>query len=90
MILSSPVSVSVIALEKGFQSGYGYVKNGGEILQAGKFERGKLVQDLLTYDYKNKIAKGNCVGDCQNGFGYYKFDNGDSYVGFSPMVKEII
>ncbi|RYC50835.1 hypothetical protein [Flagellimonas olearia] len=68
--------------EKGFQNGYGYVKNGGEILQAGRFEKGKLVQDLLTNDYKNKIARGNCVGDCNNGFGYYKFNNGDSYVGF--------
>lgn len=22
------------------------------------------------------------MGDCNNGFGYYKFNNGDSYVGF--------
>src|SRR5690606_2207357 len=31
--------------------------------------------------------KGNCVGDCQNGFGYYKYDNGDSYVGFFTNGK---
>lgn len=73
--------------EKGYQNGYGYIKNGGEILQAGKYEKGKLTQDLLTYDYKNKIARGNCVGDCKNGFGYYKFDNGDSYVGFFTNGK---
>ncbi|MBO6830474.1 MAG: hypothetical protein JJ876_13055 [Muricauda sp.] len=73
--------------EKGFQNGYGYIKNGGEILQAGKYEKGKLTQDLLNNNYKNKIAKGNCVGDCQNGFGYYKYDNGDSYVGFFTNGK---
>lgn len=72
---------------KGYQNGYGYIKNGGEILQAGKYEKGKLVQDFLTDDYKKKIARGNCVGDCQNGFGYYKFDNGDSYVGFFTNGK---
>jgi len=62
--------------------GYGYLKKGGEILQAGYYEKGKQTQNMITSDFKNKRANGNCIGNCSNGFGFYQFANRDTYVGF--------
>ncbi|APY11107.1 hypothetical protein BWZ22_07560 [Seonamhaeicola sp. S2-3] len=62
--------------------GYGYVKQGGEILQAGYYEKGKQTRNMITANFKNKRAVGNCIGNCSNGFGFYQFANRDTYVGF--------
>lgn len=62
--------------------GYGYLKKGGEILQAGYYEKGKQTKNMITTDFKNKRANGNCIGNCSNGFGFYQFANRDTYVGF--------
>ncbi|MFY0713530.1 hypothetical protein J1D01_07635 [Seonamhaeicola sp. NFXS20] len=62
--------------------GYGYLKKGGEILQAGYYEKGKQTRNMITTNFKNKRAVGNCIGDCSNGFGFYQFANRDTYVGF--------
>ena len=62
--------------------GYGYFKKGSEVYQAGYYENGKQIRNMLTQSYINKKAVGNCVGDCNNGFGYYQFPSGGKYVGF--------
>ncbi|MBA6152093.1 hypothetical protein [Gelidibacter maritimus] len=68
--------------KEGQLHGYGYLKKGTQVLQAGYYENGKLTRNLLSQDYINQRAVGNCIGDCQNGFGYYQFSNNDKYVGF--------
>lgn len=68
--------------KEGQLHGYGYIKKGTQVLQAGYYENGKQTRNLLSQDYINKRAVGNCIGDCQNGFGYYQFSNNDKYVGF--------
>lgn len=68
--------------KQGKMHGYGYVKKGNDVTQAGYYEDGKQVRNMLTQAYLNKQWSGNCVGDCDNGFGYYKYSDGSSYVGF--------
>ena len=68
--------------KNGTFNGYGYLKKGGEILQAGYYENGKQTRNMITADFKNKRANGNCIGNCSNGFGFYQFSNRDTYVGF--------
>jgi hypothetical protein len=65
----------------GKQHGYGYVTKDAKITQAGYYENGKLVRNMIT-DYKNGVRSGKCHGNCVNGFGTYKWDNGDYYEGF--------
>jgi hypothetical protein len=68
--------------------GYGYLKKDKDITQAGYYENGKQVRNMLTQEYINKQWNGNCVGDCDNGFGYYKFNDGSYYVGFYTNKKQ--
>lgn len=68
--------------KEGKQHGYGYFKKGGDVFQAGFYENGKQIRNMLTQNYMNKYAVGNCVGDCTNGFGYYKYSDSSVYVGF--------
>ncbi|WP_186990333.1 MORN repeat-containing protein [Constantimarinum furrinae] len=65
----------------GRQHGYGYVTNDSEITQAGYYENGKLITNMIT-DYKNNVRSGKCRGNCVNGFGAYTWDNGDYFEGF--------
>ena len=51
-------------------------------MQAGYYENGKQTRNMITADFKNKRANGNCIGNCSNGFGFYQFSNRDTYVGF--------
>ncbi|MCB0448103.1 MAG: hypothetical protein KDD03_11445, partial [Gelidibacter sp.] len=72
----------------GKQHGYGYYKKGGEIFQAGYYENGKQVRNMLTQNFINKKAVGNCIGNCYDGFGFYQFPNNDKYVGFFKNGKK--
>lgn len=67
---------------QGSQQGYGYTKNGQEVINAGLFSQGKQTVNMITPNFSAKKAVGNCIGDCQNGFGYQQYTNGDRYVGF--------
>lgn len=67
--------------------GYGYIKKGGTILNAGYFNNGILEQKMLSASFLNKQWNGNCIGDCENGFGYYKYSDGSIYVGFFTGKK---
>lgn len=67
--------------------GYGYTKKGTEVLQAGYYENGKQTRNMLTQNFINKQAVGNCIGDCNNGFGFYQYANNDKYVGFFTNGK---
>ncbi|MCB0446432.1 MAG: hypothetical protein KDD03_02780 [Gelidibacter sp.] len=66
----------------GLQHGYGYYIDKGVVFQAGYYENGKQTRNMLTQDFINKKVNGNCIGDCVNGFGSYKYSNGDMYTGF--------
>jgi hypothetical protein len=66
----------------GNMHGYGYLKKDKDITQAGYYENGKQLRNMLTQAYINQQWNGNCVGDCDNGFGYYKYNDGSYYVGF--------
>lgn len=68
--------------KSGLQHGYGYVQKAPEITQAGYYEKGKLVTDMLTQSFKNGSYVGRCKGDCENGFGQFDFDGGSWYFGF--------
>jgi len=68
--------------KEGLQHGYGYYSNNGIVTQAGYYEKGKQIQNMLTQNYINKILKDNCLGDCINGFGSLKYSNNDMYTGF--------
>jgi|GEM_PF-1243756 len=68
--------------KSGKMHGYGYVKKGGDVTQAGYYEDGKLTRNMLSQSYLNKQWIGSCVGDCENGFGYYRYSDGSAYVGF--------
>jgi hypothetical protein len=72
----------------GNMHGYGYLKKDKDITQAGYYENGKQVRNMLTQAYINKQWNGNCIGDCDNGFGYYKFNDGSYYVGFYTNKKQ--
>lgn len=72
----------------GNMHGYGYLKKDKDITQAGYYENGKQVRNMLTQAYINKQWNGNCVGDCDNGFGYYKYTDGSYYVGFYTNKKQ--
>lgn len=66
----------------GKQNGYGYYKVGSTITEAGYYQDGKLVTNYMTPDFKNLVSRGSCSGNCVNGFGFYKYSNGDSFTGF--------
>ncbi len=68
--------------KSGYQHGYGYYIEKGIVFQAGYYENGKQTRNMLTQDFKNQKLVGNCIGDCVNGFGSYKYSNGDIYTGF--------
>lgn len=67
--------------------GYGYVKKDAEVLQAGYYENGKQTRNMLTQNFVNKQAVGNCIGNCTDGFGFYQYANNDKYVGFFSNSK---
>lgn len=73
--------------QNGKMNGYGYVKNGQNVIKAGRYIDDVLMTDMLTEAYRNKRWNGNCVGDCSNGFGYYKYSDGSTYVGFFKDSK---
>lgn len=62
--------------------GYGYFFKGDKVLQAGHYENGKQTTNMLTQNYLDSVLVDNCIGDCNNGFGSYKYPSGDLYVGF--------
>lgn len=63
------------------QHGYGYFVNEGEIVQAGIYSEGKLVNNLLA-DFSKSKSNGNCLGNCINGYGSITYNQGDAYEGF--------
>ncbi|WP_435253713.1 hypothetical protein [Tenacibaculum sp. A30] len=66
----------------GKQHGYGYYVKNNKTFQAGIYTQGKLTTNLFT-DYLQKKSTGkNCLGNCQNGYGAFKYNQGDVYVGF--------
>ncbi|KJD31215.1 hypothetical protein PK35_15360 [Tamlana nanhaiensis] len=71
----------------GKQDGYGYYYKNNKLSQAGIYTQGKLTTNLLT-DYLNKKTTGdNCLGNCQNGYGVIKYNQGDVYSGFFKNGK---
>lgn len=68
------------------QHGYGYFVNNGETVQAGIYNEGKLVTNLLT-DFSNGKSSGNCLGNCTNGYGSITYDQGDVYEGLFKNGK---
>ncbi|MCH2195543.1 MORN motif precursor [Kordia sp.] len=66
----------------GKQHGLGYTMSKElQITSAGRFENGKLVEKQGA-DYKSGKTNGNCLGNCNDGFGKYTYNNGDKYWGF--------
>lgn len=69
--------------KNGNMHGYGYVMNtSGKTIQAGYYENGKLRTDMLTGDFINLTRRGDCVGDCKNGFGLKYYEDKNSFLGF--------
>ena len=68
--------------QNGKQNGYGYYKVGDKVTEVGYYQDGKLVTNYMTDDFKNIAYRGNCSGNCVNGFGYLKYSNGDRFMGF--------
>jgi len=72
----------------GNQHGYGYLKKGRNVTQAGYYENGKLTRNMLTQNFIDKKPIGNCIGNCNDGFGFYQYSNKDKYVGFFSNGKK--
>jgi hypothetical protein len=68
--------------KEGSQHGYGYYQKSSKVTEAGYYQNGKQTTNLLTQDFVNNIQKGNCIGNCTNGFGQYNFSDGSWYFGF--------
>ncbi|AQS93139.1 hypothetical protein BXQ17_03180 [Polaribacter sp. BM10] len=68
------------------QHGYGYFVKNGETVEAGIYNEGKLVTNLLT-DFSNGKSSGNCLGNCTNGYGSITYDQGDVYEGLFKNGK---
>ncbi|RLJ69104.1 YD repeat-containing protein [Lacinutrix venerupis] len=68
------------------QHGYGYFVKNGETIEAGIYNEGKLVTNLLT-DFSNGKSSGNCLGNCTNGYGSITYDQGDVYEGLFKNGK---
>lgn len=73
-----------------FKNYFGYFKNGnfdgkGYMDKSSSYERGIYQNGTLVTPmnfYTNKVDRGCTAGDCQNAFGRFVFDNGDSFDGF--------
>ena len=68
------------------QHGYGYFAKNGETIEAGIYNEGKLVTNLLT-DFSNDKSNGNCLGNCSNGYGSITYDQGNVYEGLFKNGK---
>ncbi|TXE13090.1 hypothetical protein FUA26_04660 [Seonamhaeicola algicola] len=68
------------------QHGYGYFVKNGETVEAGIYNEGKLVTNLLT-DFSNGKSSGNCLGNCTNGYGSITYNQGDVYEGLFKNGK---
>lgn len=68
------------------QHGYGYFVKNGETVEAGIYNEGKLVTNLLT-DFSNGKSNGNCLGNCTNGYGSITYNQGDVYEGLFKNGK---
>lgn len=68
------------------QHGYGYFVKNGETVEAGIYNEGKLITNLLT-DFSNGKSSGNCLGNCTNGYGSITYDQGDVYEGLFKNGK---
>ncbi len=68
--------------KNGKQNGYGYYIKGDEVVEAGFYYEGKQMRNMLTENFISKKSVENCTGNCSNGFGIYRYDNKDSYLGF--------
>jgi len=66
--------------ENGKLNGLAVVKN-NDNWQQGLYKDGKLIEPYAFK--KNGNLKTGCItGDCKNGYGFFKWSNGDIYVGF--------
>ncbi len=75
----------------GAYHGYGYFTNDGTVSQAGYYENGEQIKNLLDQDFIYERYVGNCRGNCKDGFGLFQFDNDDRYIGFfSNGVKNFV
>ncbi len=68
------------------QHGYGYFVKNGKTVEAGIYNEGKLVTNLLT-DFSNGKSNGNCIGNCTNGYGSITYNQGDAYEGLFKNGK---
>lgn len=68
--------------KNGKKEGYGYIKKGNEVVEAGRYINDVLMNNDLLQRYYNNQWIVNCLGDCGDGFGKYKYNDQSSYLGF--------
>jgi hypothetical protein len=66
--------------------GFGFYVKDGKLLQAGEYENGKQKYNYLIERKQSNLA--GCEGDCENGFGKFTYNNGDTYEGFWAGNKQ--
>lgn len=72
--------------DNGNLHGLGYTHN----LEEDTWERGRFESYILKDEhsfYTNNVSTGCIAGDCQNRFGRYKWNNGDTFTGFFKNGK---
>src|SRR5690606_28509798 len=87
--------ITIGIFEKGVLYGHGFVVRANEIVEAGIYKDGKLIQNLGE-DYLSRKSSLNCRGNCTNGFGqknengtttFSIFENGNT-IGPYYLMKE--
>lgn len=68
--------------KNGKKEGYGYIKKGNTVIEAGRYINDILMNNDLLQRYYNNQWIVNCLGDCGDGFGKYKYNDQSSYLGF--------
>lgn len=68
--------------KNGKKEGYGYIKKGNTVIEAGRYINDILMNNDLLQRYFNNQWIVNCLGDCGDGFGKYKYNDQSSYLGF--------
>lgn len=68
----------------------GFIQGLGYIVEGAKWEQGRYDSSMLVdpYSFNNNGVSSGCVaGDCQNKYGRYNWENGDSFTGFFKEGK---
>ncbi|HBR53485.1 MAG TPA: hypothetical protein EYN07_00620 [Flavobacteriaceae bacterium] len=71
------------------REGPGYLLAGDNKLKHAGYYVNSNLSTNQGLDFINNVKNGNCTGNCNTGYGLYKWDNGDKYNGFFRDGKRV-